>query len=499
MKRRDFVKLCSSSLALGAAGVPGLSRAQEKMVWKASDVHPLGYPTVEAVQRMGKKLETQTNGRISIQMYPLMQLGGEKEMIEQAQVGALQIARISVGAMGPVVDDLNVFNLPFIFRDEAHMRKVIDGPIGVELLERVSNSPQSRLIVLGWMDAGTRNVYSNKPVTKPADLKGMKIRMMGNPIFVETMNAMGGNGISMGFNELYGALQTGVVDGAENNPPTLLAQNHYTVSKVYSLTGHLIIPEIFVFSKRTWDTLSKEDQALLKKLSREAQLEQRVLWDAVCGRGRGQAQGGRRPVRPGRQGGVLQGDPAGARQVRRQVRRAAEANRRHQVAVPAHRHAAGRPARVPLFCPGGVDEREASLPAGDGMAVHRLHRDFRLRAGGDHADHPARRVHALRDEQPAVLARAGRGHHDGDVLVPRRRRRLPRQRAHRRRGAAQRGESTRAARHAVGSGPVHGGDRPVHAGLRHPAVPGHPVLDDGRISGAVAGHRLPADSRSPAS
>ncbi len=104
--------------------------------------------------------------------------------------------------------------------------------------------------------------------------------MMGNPLFVETMNAMGGNGVAMGFNELYGALQTGVVDGAENNPPTLLAQNHYTVSKVYSLTGHLIIPEIFVFSRRTWDTLSKADQDLVKKLSREAQLEQRALWDA---------------------------------------------------------------------------------------------------------------------------------------------------------------------------------------------------------------------------
>jgi len=185
--------------------------------------------------------------------------------------------------MGPVVDDLNVFNLPFVFRDEAHMRKVIDGPIGQELLERVSSSPQSRLIVLGWMDAGTRNVYANKPATKPTELKGMKIRMMGNPLFVETMNAMGGNGVAMGFNELYSALQTGVVDGAENNPPTLLAQNHYQVSKIYSLTGHLIIPEIFVFSKRTWDSLSKEDQALVRKLSREAQMEQRQLWDAYVG------------------------------------------------------------------------------------------------------------------------------------------------------------------------------------------------------------------------
>jgi tripartite ATP-independent transporter DctP family solute receptor len=232
---------------------------------------------------MGKKLEAATNGRISIQMFPSMQLGGEKEMIEQAQVGALQIARISVGAMGPVVDDLNVFNMPFIFRDENHMRKVIDGPIGQELLERTSSAPTSRLIVLGWMDGGTRNVYSNKPVTKPADLKGMKIRMMGNPIFVETMNAMGGNGVAMGFNELYSALQTGVVDGAENNQPTVLAQNHYQVSKVYSLTGHLIIPEIFVFSKKNWEALSKEDQAMLKKFSREAQMEQRELWDKMVG------------------------------------------------------------------------------------------------------------------------------------------------------------------------------------------------------------------------
>ena len=185
--------------------------------------------------------------------------------------------------MGPVVDELNVFNLPFVFRDEAHMRKVIDGPIGQGLLEKITASPQSRLVVLGWMDAGTRNVYSNKPVTKPEDLKGQKIRMMGNPLFVETMNAMGGNGVAMGFNELYGALQTGVVDGAENNPPTLLAQNHYTVSKVYSLTGHLIIPEIFVFSKRSWDSLSKSDQDLVRRLSREAQLEQRQLWDAYVG------------------------------------------------------------------------------------------------------------------------------------------------------------------------------------------------------------------------
>ena len=280
MKRRDVIRTSVAAVLAAVIASPLHSvLAQQKAVWKASDVHPIGYPTVEAIQRMGKKLETATNGRISIQMYPSMQLGGEKEMIEQAQVGALQIARISVGAMGPVVDELNVFNLPFIFRDEAHMRKVIDGPIGEELLGKITANPNTRLVALGWMDAGTRNVYSNKPVTKPADLKGMKVRMMGNPIFVETMNAMGGNGVAMGFNELYSAMQTGVVDGAENNEPTVLAQNHFQVAKVYSLTGHLIIPEIFVFSKRSWDALSKEDQALVLKFSKEAQLEQRKLWD----------------------------------------------------------------------------------------------------------------------------------------------------------------------------------------------------------------------------
>jgi tripartite ATP-independent transporter DctP family solute receptor len=280
MNRRETLRAGLAVLATLCIGVPfGNAFAQQKVVWKASDVHPTGYPTVEAIERMGKKLSAATDGRITIQMYPSMQLGGEKEMIEQAQVGALQIARISVGAMGPVVDELNVFNLPFIFRDEQHMRKVIDGPIGTELLDKITANPNTRLVALGWMDAGTRNVYANKPVSKPADLKGMKVRMMGNPIFVETMNAMGGNGVAMGFNELYSAMQTGVVDGAENNEPTVLAQNHFQVAKIYSQTGHLIIPEIFVFSKRSWDALSPADQALVRKFSKEAQIEQRALWD----------------------------------------------------------------------------------------------------------------------------------------------------------------------------------------------------------------------------
>jgi TRAP-type C4-dicarboxylate transport system substrate-binding protein len=129
MNRRLFVGAAAAA-AVSATLCIAPAQAQDKQVWNASDVHPLGYPNVVAIENMGKKLEKDTNGRISIQMYPAMQLGGEKEMIEQAQVGALQIARVSVGTLGPVVDDLNVFNMPFIFRDETHMRKVIDGPIG---------------------------------------------------------------------------------------------------------------------------------------------------------------------------------------------------------------------------------------------------------------------------------------------------------------------------------------------------------------------------------
>ena len=265
-------------LLAAAAFASGPALAQQKLVLKATDVHPLGYPTVEAVVRMGKKLEAATNGRVSIQMYPSMQLGGEKEMIEQAQVGALAIARISVGPMGPIVPEMNVFNLPFMFRDDAHMEKIIDGPIGDELLKKLSES-KANLIGLCWMNAGTRNVYnSKKPIQTVDDLKGLKIRMMGNPVFVDTMNSLGGNGVSMGFDQLINAMQTGVVDGAENNYPSYESGQHYRYAKYYSKTGHLMIPEILVFSKKIWDELSKEDQALILKFAKEAQQEERKLW-----------------------------------------------------------------------------------------------------------------------------------------------------------------------------------------------------------------------------
>ncbi|MFZ0844941.1 MAG: TRAP transporter substrate-binding protein DctP, partial [Pseudolabrys sp.] len=191
--------LAAGLLAAAATFASGPAGAQT--ILKASDVHPSGYPTVVAVENIGKKLSDATKGKLSVAMYPSMQLGGEKEAIEQAQVGAIAFARVSVGALGPVVDALNVVNLPYVFSGTAQMRKVVDGPIGQELLDDVTNSGKG-LVGLAWMDAGARNFYDTKHAIKTiADLKGLKIRVIGNPMFVDMANAMGANGIAMGYDQ----------------------------------------------------------------------------------------------------------------------------------------------------------------------------------------------------------------------------------------------------------------------------------------------------------
>src|SRR5580698_2602685 len=281
MKRRDFMKLGAGFGAAGlAAGLPFNATAQTKAVIKASDVQPPGYPTVAATENLGKKLSDATQGRLSVQMYPSAQLGGEKETIEQTQIGAIQMLRVSVGSMGPIVDDINVVNMPFLFRNTAHAEKMMDGPIGQELLDKITASPNAGLVALCWMDSGARSLYNTKrPIKTVEDIQGLKFRVIGNPIFIDMMNALGGNGVAMGYDQVFSALQTGVIDGAENNPPSYVFSNHYTAAKYLSLTEHLIVPEVLVFSKKTWTALSADDQALIKKFSREAQLEERELWN----------------------------------------------------------------------------------------------------------------------------------------------------------------------------------------------------------------------------
>ncbi|MEZ5906751.1 MAG: TRAP transporter substrate-binding protein [Geminicoccaceae bacterium] len=219
---------------------------------------------------MGECLEEKTNGDMSIEIFHSMQLGGEKEALEQVQLGALEMTRVSVGVVGPIVDDFNAFNLPYVFRSIDHMRTMSSTARSARTCWPRLDA--GGLIGLGFMDAGARSFYNKqKPIREPADLAGLKIRVMQNPIFIEMMTEMGGNGIPIAFNELYTALQTGVVDGAENNPPSYSTQKHYEQAGYYSLTEHLIVPEIFVFSKNVWETLDEpEQQALIRECSKVA-------------------------------------------------------------------------------------------------------------------------------------------------------------------------------------------------------------------------------------
>jgi len=255
--------------------VSGLAHA---MTLKIAEIHPAGYPTVVAQENMGKKIAEATKGELDYRMFAGGVLGSEKEVVEQVQLGAVQMTRVSLGTLGPVVPDVNVFNMPFVFRDHEHMRKVIDGDIGQEILDKITNS-EFNMVGLAWMDGGVRNLYTKEPVRSLEDLKGMKIRVIGNPMFIETFNALGASGIAMDTGEIFSALQSGVIDGAENNPPTMLEHNHFRNAKYYSLTGHLILPEPIVISKTTWNKLSAEQQDLVKKFAKEAQFEERKLWD----------------------------------------------------------------------------------------------------------------------------------------------------------------------------------------------------------------------------
>ena len=222
MDRRNLLKLGGLTAAATLCGFEHAAVAQQKMVLKATDVHPLGYPTVEAVVRMGKKLENATNGRTQ---HPDVSVDAarRREGNDRAGAGRRAADRThQVGPMGPVVDELNVFNLPFMFRDERAHAEGDRRPMSAARCSRSSPiiRPPAWSACAGWTAARAMSTTA-RPVKTVADLKGLKIRMMGNPVFVDTMNAMGGNGVAMGYNQLVSALQSGVVDGAENNEPTL--------------------------------------------------------------------------------------------------------------------------------------------------------------------------------------------------------------------------------------------------------------------------------------
>lgn len=273
--------VCKLVLGAGLCLMLGLSASSSiaARALKIADVHPEGYPTTAALANMGKKLEDATKGRLKASYFFNGVLGDEKQMLEQTQIGAIDIYRTSLSIIATIVPETAVFNLPYAVRDEEHMHKILDSEVGRELEGKINNSA-ANIIVLGWMDAGDRSLLTKKPVNKIEDLKGMKIRVQGNPVMIDTLNALGANALTIGMGEVFTGLQTGIIDGIENNPPTFVAHNYTSLAKYYGLTRHAIIPEPIVMSKMKWEMLSKEDQELLRTLGREAQAEQRILWAA---------------------------------------------------------------------------------------------------------------------------------------------------------------------------------------------------------------------------
>ncbi|MFC1621337.1 TRAP transporter substrate-binding protein [Candidatus Omnitrophota bacterium] len=252
------------------------SLASEALIFKSSDVHNDGYPTVEAVKHMGELLENWTNGRITVKVYPGGKLGGEREALEQVQLGYIHMTRVSLGPVGVYSEGLNAFNLPYIFRDTEHMHKVVDGDIGKGLLRGLEKGD---LIGLCFMDSGSRSFYNkHHPIRTPEDMKGLRFRVMDNPIFVEMVKALGAEAVKIPFTEIYSAIKSDAVDGAENNAPTVFTQKHYEVTDYYSITEHLIVPEILVFSKKIWDVLTEADKILIRKASVLCVEKERELW-----------------------------------------------------------------------------------------------------------------------------------------------------------------------------------------------------------------------------
>jgi tripartite ATP-independent transporter DctP family solute receptor len=274
IKRRNPMRPITRILASLAAILAVAAHAKE---FRSADVHPLDYPTVLAVGYMGRLISERTGGRHSIKVYGNSALGSEKDTIEQVRIGALDMIRINVAPMNNVVPETMVPTMPFVFRSTAHMRKVLDGPIGDEILKACE---KQGLVGLAFYDSGSRSFYTvKKPIKALADMKGLKIRVQQSDLWVAMMQALGANATPMPYGEVYTALKTGLVDGAENNWPSYESSRHFEAAKFYSITEHSLAPEIMLFSKKVWDTLSGEDQKVIRQAAKESVPYMRKLWD----------------------------------------------------------------------------------------------------------------------------------------------------------------------------------------------------------------------------
>lgn len=263
-----FGLLITSSMALETKG--------EVKVMKAACDHQEGYSTVEGLNLMSKLVEKWSEGKIKIEVYPGAVLGSEKETIEQTQMGIIDINRVSISPVVSVYPKMAVFALPYIFASREHMWTVLEGEIGQNMLAEIE---PTGFLGIAYMDSGARSFYTvEKPILSPEDLKGMKIRTQKSEVMMDMVSAMGGNPVPMAFEEVYSALQTGVIDGAENNPPSYFETSHYEVAKHYSLDGHAMVPEILLVSVKTWNKLNDQEKEWIRMGAIAAQELQRKLW-----------------------------------------------------------------------------------------------------------------------------------------------------------------------------------------------------------------------------
>lgn len=230
----------------------------------------------KAMVKMGEDLARLSGGKMELEIYPNQQLGTERECLELLQIGSLDMTKVSAGIMENFAPKMKIFGLPFLFRDRAHSFQVLDGEIGKKLLDE---GEQYWLKGLGYYDAGSRSFYTKeKPVNSPKDLEGLKIRVMESVTAMNMVRSLGGSPTPISWGELYTSLQQGVVDGAENNPPSFYLSRHYEVCKFYSLDEHTVLPDVLIIGTQIWDRLTEEERGWVQKAVDNSVVYQRKLW-----------------------------------------------------------------------------------------------------------------------------------------------------------------------------------------------------------------------------
>ena len=262
---------------LGALAVSACGGGSRVRTLRSADSHAEGYPTVQAVRSFGAELARVTENRLKLDMFAGGQLGGERDTLEIAMFGGIDFNRVNLAPLNTFAPETIVPSLPFMFNSVAHMRRAMDGAPGQQILKSLE---QHGLIGLCFYDSGARSFYTRDRLIKtPDDLRGLKIRVQNSDIYVSMVEALGGDATPMGFGEVYQGLVQGVVDGAENNWPSYDNTRHHEAAPFYSLTRHVMAPEVFVMSARRWNTLSAEDQAFIRRAARNSVGVMRKLWD----------------------------------------------------------------------------------------------------------------------------------------------------------------------------------------------------------------------------